>query len=461
MKPFLLIVCNSLLSFTLLAQWKGFTTFSAYPVSDPVNLFHTKDITGDGMADVTILYSASHLKMGFLTGKDNGQFYAEQTFDKEENYFLSDMADLNGDGLVDMVISSYWANGFKIFLGKGTGQFSEGVYVATGVHGRAVKCVDINKDGKTDIVSVTSGSGNTISLHVFIGKGDGSFLPKKTFPSVLDTSKDIFITDKNGDGLPDVAVSSSFPWLVIFYQMPEGNFVPGYVPTYTPARINFHDFDKDGRQDLLLLYSSYDNTSGSDSMVIKLNTGNDGFSDAIKITQFQQAKLRPYNVQIADVNDDGHADIFMNHTDMEGYSTDTLFYMLGGGNLSFNSPQSIVMPAKIAAFDLADLNADGKKDLIVSCSSKNLYVSLNSLAEADEFPSEIMVYPNPARSFIRLKGLPPDTKTISVYNASGHLVNRYQQWTNNQFSTANLSAGIYFIQITTDNQRISKSFIIQ
>ncbi|HYK55376.1 MAG TPA: VCBS repeat-containing protein, partial [Flavisolibacter sp.] len=242
MKPFLLIICNSLFSLTLLAQWNGFATFSRYPVSEPVNLFHIKDITGDGVADITTLYSAGHLKMGFLTAKGNGQFYAEQTVDKEENYFLSDMADLNGDGLTDMVSSSYWANGFKIFFGKGAGQFSEVVYVATGVHGRAVKCVDINKDGKTDIVSVTSGSGNTISLHVFIGKGDGSFFPKKTFPSVLDTSKDIFITDKNGDGLPDVAVSSSFPWLVIFYQTPEGNFVPGYVPTFTTARVNFHDF---------------------------------------------------------------------------------------------------------------------------------------------------------------------------------------------------------------------------
>lgn len=62
-----------------------------------------------------------------------------------------------------------------------------------------------------DIVSTTSGLGQTISLHVFVGKGDGTFENKRTYPSVLDTSKDIFITDQNNDGRRDVAVSSSFP----------------------------------------------------------------------------------------------------------------------------------------------------------------------------------------------------------------------------------------------------------
>ena len=460
MKQFLL-VASCLLFSHLKAQWKGFTNFKAYPVKEAVHLFHTKDITGEGVPDVTTLYSADQLKMGLLTGKGKGQLQTEQTLDKEENYYLSDIADLNGDGIPDMVISSYWANGFKIFFGKGGGKFQEGIYVPTGVHGRAVKCVDINQDGKTDIISTTSGSGNTISLHVFLGKGDGSFLPKKSFPSVLDTSKEIFVTDKNGDGLPDVAVSSSFPWLVIFYQTAEGNFIPEYIPTNTTARPAFYDFDKDGKEDLLLLYPSFDNEPGSDSLILKLNTGGKNFSSSIDVPAFRQAKIRPYNIRVADINNDGYADLLMDDTDPEGYFTDTLYYMLGGAGLHFFAPVGIALPAKVLAFELADMNADGKKDLIVSCSDKTLYLSLNSLVEAEESPDEISVYPNPARSFIRIRGLPPLTKAISIYNGSGQLVSRTRRWPSNEFSTTGLSAGIYFLEIVAGDKKIVKSFMIQ
>lgn len=202
---------------TCLAQWKGFTSYQAYHVANVVNLIHTKDISGDGLPDLTVMYNAGQPNWGILKGIGNGQFANIIHQAKEDNYFLSDIADFNRDGYPDMVISSYWNNGITIWFGQSSGQLAKGSYLYTGTHGRAVKCVDINKDGIMDIVSTTSGSGRTISLHVFVGKGDGSFETKRTYPSLLDTCKEIFITDQNADGRWDVVVSSSFPWVLIFF----------------------------------------------------------------------------------------------------------------------------------------------------------------------------------------------------------------------------------------------------
>ena len=198
---------------------------------------HTKDITGDGKRDLTVFFSASHPSFVILQGLGNGGFLSPLQLPKEEKYFLSDIADLNEDGKPDLVIASYWNNGLKIYFGKGSNQFSEGVYMATGVHGRNVRCVDINRDGHVDIVASTSGSGQTISLHVFLGRGNGSFQAKQSFLSVLDTARELYIIDKNNDGRLDVIVSSSFPWFVMFLQQTDGSFQPSYHPTFTTAQL--------------------------------------------------------------------------------------------------------------------------------------------------------------------------------------------------------------------------------
>ncbi|WP_315814654.1 VCBS repeat-containing protein [Paraflavitalea speifideaquila] len=319
------------------------------------------------------------------------------------------------------MISSYWENGIRIYYGNKAGEFINSTYLFTGVHGREVRCVDINNDGHIDIVTTTSGSGHTISLHVFINKGDGTFLPQQIYPSLLDTCKEIFITDKNNDGLPDVVVSSSFSWLLFYYQQPDGSFKAQYRPTNTTARVNFCDVNQDNREDLLLLYASFDNMPGTDSMLILLNTGDTSFSEPYKVPQFNSHKIRPTQVRMADFNRDGYQDMLVNQVDWLGDYDDTLFYMMGRANAGFYDPVAISMPANVLYCQLADLNKDGFPDLIVSCDNNTLYTFFNSNGKALETTTELLVYPNPASSRLFLKGLPeggiplPCTMPMALY----------------------------------------------
>jgi hypothetical protein len=444
------------------AQWSGFAPFVSYNAGDDVRLFHTTDLTGDAVPDLTVLYTAAHTSFALMAGRGDGSFGAVQTKAKDENYFLSDIADLNRDGHPDMVISSYWANGFKVYYGEGGGRLREGPYFMTGTHGRAVKCVDINKDGLVDIVGVTSGSGQPIYLHVFEGKGDGTFATKKTFPSVLDTSKDIIITDKNRDGLPDVVVTSSFPWVVLFKQKADGSFEPVYYPTGTPARVAFADVNRDGGEDMVLLYSSFDNTPGSDSLVVRLNSGGDDFSASQKVEGLGARSLRPSSLLVHDLDRDGFKDLLFNHHDIDGNPTDTLFYLAGQAGARFSAPVFLLAPAKVLYTAVADLNGDNWPDLVVSCEGATVNIALNRGGKAEEEPAGLLVYPNPARGWLMVHSGVTGTHTIHIYSAAGQLVREARvQEARSRVEVPQLSGGLYFVEVTAGNSKQVQSVVIQ
>lgn len=454
-----LLLPGSLLCSLLCGAQPLFDSMAVHPVKKNVRMFQVKDITGDGVADITTMYPAVETRFGILTGKGNGSFGQEQLHDKPVNYFRNDIADFNKDGFPDLVISSYWDNGIRVYYGNAAGDFDNSVYMFTGVHGREIRCTDINKDGHTDIITTTSGSGNTISLHVFINKGDGTFHPKKTYPSVLDTGTEIFFTDKNNDGLMDVVVSSSFPWLLFYYQQADGSFVAQYRPTYTTARVGFGDVNQDNRDDLILLYSSFDNMRGSDSMLVLLNTGDTAFSAPYRIPQFAGNKIRPTQVRLADINHDGFQDMVVNQLDLDGNYDDTVFYMTGRANAGFNEPVAIPLPGNVLWTQLADINKDGYIDLIASCDNSTIYSFFNNKGKGRAPITNLLVYPNPTHSKVFLTGLPEGRHAIVLYNASGirlqSFVSTSRWWS---FPVEHLPAGVYYLGVSGQGKRFSRAF---
>ncbi len=436
------------LALPCMAQSSLFDSMVAYPVKERVSSFQVKDLTGDGIKDILVMYPALKEHFGILTGRSGGTYGQEQIHAKPVNYGRSSIADFNKDGWPDLVLSSYWDNGIRVYYGNATGQYINSTYFATGVHGREVTCVDINKDGFDDIIATTSGSGNTISLHVFINKRDGSFHPKQTYPSMLDTCREIFITDKNKDGLPDIVVSSSFPWVLFYYQQPNGSFVPRYRPTYTAARVAIADVNNDLKDDLLLLYASFDNMPGSDSLVILLNTVDTAYAPGYKVPQFASHKLRPTDLRVADVNRDGYQDLVMNQLDLDGAYTDTVFYLTGQPGGTFSPPVAVPLPANVQTIQLADIDLDGFPDLLAVCEDNKLYTIFNHKASERLPVQQLRVFPNPATGHVSLGGLPVGPHHIGLYTAGG---TRIQAWSNNatQWSTsvAQLPSGIYHFRV--------------
>ncbi len=456
----LVVVCINI--FTASAQWKGFSEFNFYPVAKQVNLFHIKDMDGDQLPDIVNFYSALENKFSIVKGKSDATFSAEKTFDKPVNYHLSDIADLNKDGYNDIIISSYWDNGFRIFWGNHKGDYSQNKYFGAAGHGKNIKCVDINKDGSTDILFTTSGSGQPITLYVYINKGNGEFEAARTFPSMLDTSKEILITDKNGDGLPDIVVSSSFPWLLFYFQQPGGSFKAQYWETFTTAYTVFKDLDHDGNEDMIMLYPSFENIAGSDSIIIKKSLAGDGFAESVRVPLLANKKIKPSIILVHDINNDGKQDILLNHLSITDERTDTAYYMLGRGNFVFDEPVLVRMPGAVVKMQLVDINADSYPDWIVSCTNNTIAVALNN-KDIDNTPVDgIRLYPNPSAGELYIDRLNNEQYDVRIYSVAGSLLQQFKiSGSYASIDISQLSQGIYLIELRSNKRKLVKKFVKQ
>src|SRR5262249_7996374 len=157
------------------------------------------DVNGDGKADLQVGNEFGDVLT--LLGDGDGTFRPAQAA-AGRNVALA-VADLNGDvrddfgfgdESLDRVSVRYSAPGSGFVRGLGDGILAPG----------AVRLADLNNDGLPDLVVVNSG-GN--SVLVYLGTGAGQFGPKQTFFSGTDP-QGVSVGDVNGDGIPDLVVAN-------------------------------------------------------------------------------------------------------------------------------------------------------------------------------------------------------------------------------------------------------------
>ncbi len=218
--------------------WKGFELFSninadatygqltftqegaSVPLSNAdSSIAQTGDINGDGAGDMVRYDSSTGALHIWL--QQSGAFapVTNLTIDAsgspKQSWFQ--LADVNGDGLGDMVLHDPSAGSIKVWLSKGDGTVGNKVetlgFSTGGTPGDTwLEMVDINSDGRADAVKYNPATG---TVTVALSNGDGSFGSSQSLASLgagtaptlglgpAPTSSWFQPADVNGDGLPD------------------------------------------------------------------------------------------------------------------------------------------------------------------------------------------------------------------------------------------------------------------
>ena len=193
-----------------------------YPVEGSPQGLAVADLNHDGKIDLAVANECGHdpaCRQGtvsILLGNGDGTFGPQASFFVGIFPLTVAVADLNGDGQRDLVLTLPCGTdgtcvsngGVGILLGNGDGTFQAvSVYVGLGLDTARASVGDFNGDHHADVVALDY---QTADVTVFLGNGDGTLQSGVSFP-VGANPISVAITDFNGDKATDMAVVSQIP----------------------------------------------------------------------------------------------------------------------------------------------------------------------------------------------------------------------------------------------------------
>ena len=263
-----------------------------------------------------------------------------------------DAADLDGDGLLDLVTSLWSANEVSVLIGKPGGAFRDPVRYPSGEAPYNVAVGDLDGDGKPDVVGANYGyqSFTDGNLTVHLNNGDGTLLPAVGY-GVGKSPTDVLIEDVNADGFADLisANSDSFD-VTVLAGVGDGTFQTGvsYLAGSTPWALGSGRLNEDPFLDLVVA------TWGANDVELLIGGPGGSFTNAGDV----DVGSNPAAVELVDVDGDGIDDILTAETDSNQVSV-----LLGLGGASFAPAHAYEVGDRPSKMVVADLDRDGLFDV--------------------------------------------------------------------------------------------------
>lgn len=253
------------------------------------------DLNHDGKMDLVVVNATGSGSPAFgdvtiLLGRGDGTFQPPTTY--STGGFGSSsvaIAKLNGDDHPDLVVSNDCSrqscttydqsHQIGVLLGNGDGTFQPVVGYPSGGFGTDfVNAIDLNGDGKLDVVAATRctpkctlTSGPVSGVAVLLGNGDGTLQPPVSYNTGATLARGLTVIDANGDGKRDLIMTGfcnentsgcdhALANIFALLGNGDGTFKPGEILYMLgsfggPETLLTGDLNGDHKPDLLLIHS--------------------------------------------------------------------------------------------------------------------------------------------------------------------------------------------------------------
>ncbi len=274
--------------------------------------------------------------------------------------------------------------------GSFTPSFATQQTFATGSVPYSVTAADVNGDGKPDLI-VANALRNTVSVLLNTtarGAAKPSFSPPQTF-TVGSVPYSVTAADINGNGKPDLIVANALDNTVsvLLNSTAPGAIAPSFSPQQTfatgsvPYSVTTADIDGNGKLDLIV-------TNNDAGVSVLINTTAPGATTPSFATRqtFATGSFA-FSATVADVNGNNKPDLIV-----ANYNSNTVSVLLnttvrGATTPSFATQQTFTAFSDPTSVTAADVNGDGKPDLIVANEAGAVSVLLNTTAPGAATPS--------------------------------------------------------------------------
>ena len=318
-----------------------------YPVGDDARTIAVLQLDGDAPPDLVV----SQVN-GFtpLRGLGDGTFESLPMVSGSgvsSSGWVTDLlvADMNSDGRDDVVTLHWNSAQIGVFLGDGAGGFTLFDSSSTnGTHPSGIAAADLDGDRDVDVVV---GNEDNDTLGLLLNNGTGKLGNAVLLATGADRPHGVAVGDLDEDGDVDlVSANYGFPsTLSLLFGNGAGAFAPAVVVQMGPAavwagdQVQIADIDEDGHVDLVT------------NLSVRLGDGSGGFTTLLPpLSQYSKTVL-------VDFDQDGHLDVVEPSHDL------TLRFGDGQGGVPSSASYDAGASAKAAA--VADLDLDGDLDVAV------------------------------------------------------------------------------------------------